>query len=341
MIGQTQGTMWAPGQVGPVSVVIPGLNEEKSIGKVVEEVRSQLDSAGVEHEIIVVDDGSSDRTAEVALAKGAHVIHHRRNRGYGASLKTGIRAARHEVILITDADATYPAEAIPQVLARLNGADMVVGARVSGNVHIPVVRKPGKWMLGRLAEHITGEKIPDLNSGLRAFRRQCVQQYLPILPDRFSFTTTITVALLSDGYRVEYVPIDYFKRQGKSKIVPWNFFEFVALVLRLSMSFNPLRVFVPVSMGCFLLGLIKLSADVVFAVLRVGSFGLHLFAEPVVSTTTIVFLLFGLQILLIGMMSDGLARKIAQRMPTEYQSRAVEDLTAASSRDDTGEPRQR
>jgi len=316
------------GQFGPVSVVIPAFNEEKTIGGVVEEVRRQLDRAGLEHEIIVVDDGSSG----VALAKGAHVIHHRRNRGYGASLKTGIRAARHEVILITDADGTYPAHVIPDLLARLRGADMVVGARVSDNVHIPLMRRPGKWMLGRLAEHITGEKIPDLNSGLRAFRRQCVQQYLPILPDRFSFTTTITVALLSDGYRVEYLPIDYYKRQGKSKIVPWNFFEFVALVLRLSMSFNPLRVFVPVSMVCFLLGLLKLLADIVFAVMRVGSFGLHLLVEPVVSTTAVVFLLFGLQILLIGMMSDGLARKIAQRIPTEYQSQAVEDLTASARR---------
>ncbi|MDZ7270233.1 MAG: glycosyltransferase family 2 protein [candidate division KSB1 bacterium] len=309
-----------------VSVVIPAFNEEGSVGSVVEAVRAALRDRNVEHEVIVVDDGSADRTAEVALAHGAHVIHHRRNRGYGAALKTGIRAARHETILITDADGTYPAASLPELLARLDRADMVVGARVKRNARIPLLRRPGKWLLGRLAEHITGEKIPDLNSGLRAFRRQCVQQYLPILPDRFSFTTTITVALLSDGYRVEYLPIDYYKRQGKSKIVPWNFFEFVALVLRLSMSFNPLRIFVPVSMVCFLLGLIKLAADVVFAVMRVGSIGLHLLSEPVVSTTAVVFLLFGLQILLIGMMSDGLARKIAQRIPTDYESRAVEEL---------------
>jgi glycosyltransferase involved in cell wall biosynthesis len=317
-------------RLGPVSVVIPAFNEKRSVAAVVQEVRDVLQHHGVEHEIIVVDDGSSDGTAQAALASGAHVIQHRRNRGYGAALKTGIRAARREVILITDADGTYPSRAIPEILTRLQSADMVVGARVSDNVHIPLLRRPGKWLLGRLAEHITGEKIPDLNSGLRAFRSQCVQQYFPILPDRFSFTTTITVALLSDGYRVDYLPIDYLKRQGKSKIVPWNFFEFVALVLRLSMSFNPLRVFVPVSMFCFLLGVIKLLADVVFAVMRTGSFGLHLLTEPVVSTTAVVFLLFGLQILLIGMMSDGLARKIAQRLPADYQSRAVEDLAQAS-----------
>ncbi len=315
------------GQLGPVSVVIPAYDEQESIGAVVEDIRRQLTGAGVGHEIVVVDDGSSDRTAAVAGAARAHVIQHRRNRGYGAALKSGIRAARYEQVVITDADGTYPAGPIVEMLRLLQRADMVVGARVSGKVHIPLVRKPGKWLLGRLAEHITGEQIPDLNSGLRAFRRRCVQQYLPILPDKFSFTTTITVALLSDGYRVEYLPIEYYKRQGKSKIVPWNFFEFVALVLRLSMSFNPLRVFVPVATVCFLLGLVKLVADFAFAIMRTGIIGIRLLVEPVVSTTAVVFLLFGLQILLIGMMSDGLARKIAQRVPADYESHAVEDLS--------------
>ncbi len=315
----------------PVSIIIPAFNEEASIAEVIGEVRSLLKAAKITHEVIIVDDGSKDNTAAIAQESGAHVIQHYRNRGYGASLKTGIRAARYDQIVITDADGTYPVNRIPELLDKLKNADMVVGARVSQNVNIPLVRKPAKWMLRKLASYITGEKIYDLNSGLRAFRKGCLTQYLGILPDKFSFTTTITVAMLSDNYRVVYLPIDYYKRAGKSKIVPWNFFEFIALVLRLSMFFNPLKVFVPVALGCFAIGIGKVIIDILFAIINAGELSISLLTQPTISTTAIIFILSGLQILLIGMMSDGLARKIGQRMPAEYVSHAIEDKQELSA----------
>src|SRR5262249_22502084 len=157
-----------------------------------------------EHEIIVVDDGSKDKTRRAAEEAGAVVLRHPRNRGYGASLKTGITVAAYDVICITDADGTYPVERIPELLAELRTADMVVGARTGARVAIPLIRKPAKWVLNRLANYITSTKIPDLNSGLRLFRRDAALQYFHMLPDQFSFTTTITMAMLCDKYAVTY-----------------------------------------------------------------------------------------------------------------------------------------
>src|SRR5439155_26884325 len=149
---------------------------------------------GIPHEIVVVDDGSEDRTAAEALAAYARVLRHPHNRGYGASIKTAILAARHEALVIIDADGTYPAEAIPALLAKLERCDMVVGSRTGSEVHIQAARRPGKWFLRWFASQIAGRSIPDLNSGLRAFRRACVKQYFPLLSNRFSFTTTVTLA---------------------------------------------------------------------------------------------------------------------------------------------------
>src|SRR5262249_10799192 len=176
-----------------VSVVIPAYNEEKGVGPQVKAIRQVLSSYGIAHEIIVVDDGSQDRTAEEAALAGARVLRHLRNRGYGAALKTGIVAAKYEAIAITDADGTYPADQIPAMLRKLDTADMVVGARTGENVNIPFIRKPGKIALGWLANRIADQRIPDLNSGLRVFWRECALQYFPVLSNKFSFTTTITL----------------------------------------------------------------------------------------------------------------------------------------------------
>jgi len=314
----------------PASIIVPAYNEGESIAGVVGRIREVLAAAGICHEIIVVDDGSTDQTAAAANKAGAIVLQHDANRGYGASLKTGIRAAQYERIVITDADGTYPVEQIPKILDELESADMVVGARVGQTVHIPLSRRPAKWMLGKLAEYSTGCRIPDLNSGLRAFRRELVQCYLSILSERFSFTTTITVAMLCDNYRVVYVPVDYHKRSGKSKIVPWDFVGFVTLVLRLSMLFNPLKMLLPAAMACFLVGGVKLIADIVLAVLHAKPLTIFILATPMISTTSVILMLSGLQILLIGMISDGLVRKIGQRMPAGYRSHSVHVLSAAA-----------
>ena len=196
-----------------VSVVIPAYNEEKSVAESVSELRSVFESIDAEVEIIVVDDGSRDATAREAKAAGARVLQHRSNRGYGASLKTGIVAASHNVIAITDADGTYPAKYLPQMLEELEHADMVVGARTGADVNIPLSRKPAKWFLRVMANYVSATKIPDLNSGLRVFRRDVAMQYFAILSDQFSFTTTITLASVCNDHPVEYIPINYGNAQ--------------------------------------------------------------------------------------------------------------------------------
>jgi len=307
----------------PITVVIPANNEESSIQKVIEKLKLALIDAQITYEIIVVDDGSKDQTSSIAKKAGVHVIEHTKNLGYGAALKSGISVAKHDMIVIADADGTYPEYQIPLIVTKLETADMVVGARIKKNVHIPFLRRPAKWILGRLAGYITGDHIPDLNSGLRAFRRQFVQQYLGILPDKFSFTTTLTVASLCDHYKITYVPIDYEKRSGKSKIVPWDFVEFVALVLRLSMFFNPLKIFIPVAFLSFLLGGIKLLFDIILATHEAGGITWSLFTNKILSSSPLILLLSGLQISLIGMMADGINRKIAHHSPQQLRSNEI------------------
>jgi glycosyltransferase involved in cell wall biosynthesis len=294
------------------SVVIPAFNEEGAVRAQVESVESVLSARQIPHEIIVVDDGSKDRTGEEALKAGARVLLHLENRGYGASIKTGIDAAKYDAIVIIDADGTYPPEEIPVLLAELETADMVVGARIGEKVRIPLVRRPAKWVLGQLANVIAGRRIPDLNSGLRAFRRDCLRQYFPILSNRFSFTTTSTLALLADDYRVVYHQINYHERIGKSKITARHFMDFIMLVLRMAMLFQPMKIFLPLALACGLLGALKVAFDIVSIIPRTGSFDWSFIFKPVLSTSSILLLLVGLQLLLIGMVADGALRRIAQ-----------------------------
>jgi len=281
-----------------LSVVIPAYNEQGSIAGVITEVRERLIESGLAPEILVVDDGSTDDTSTAAFAAGARVIRHRSNRGYGAALKTGILAARHDIIAIIDADGTYPATVIPAMVEKLRHADMVVGARVGEQVHIPWIRRPAKWLLNRLANYVACARIPDLNSGLRLFRRDVVLQYFPILPDQFSWTSTVTLALLSDQYAVDYLPIDYRPRQGRSKIVPWDAPSFAVLILRTAMLFRPLRVFLPLALVCAGYGVVKTLIDL----REVGN----------LSASATLGLLSGLLILLIGMLGDAMATRLGR-----------------------------
>jgi glycosyltransferase involved in cell wall biosynthesis len=308
--------------VPPVSVILPVLNEEDAVGREVQEVRRVLQQRGITHEIIVVDDGSSDRSGERAAAAGAQVIRHVANRGYGAAIKTGIDAARHDTIVITDADGTYPADQIPALVEELGTADMAVGARTGDKVHIPLVRRPAKWVLNWVAARVAGRRIPDLNSGLRAFRRECARQYFTILSNRFSFTSTITLAFLADDYRVIYHPINYHPRIGKSKIHAWHFMDFLILVLRLAVLFQPLRVFVPLAAASGALGVLKTIYDVISFFPRSASSGWSILYQPVISTTAILFLLAAFQLLVVGLVADAVLRRIAQHH-TLVPSRAV------------------
>lgn len=322
-----------PGPVRtPVSVILPAYEEEQAVRYQVEAIRKVLSSAGIEHEVVVVDDGSRDRTAEEALEAGARVLQFHENRGYGASLKAGITAARYDTIVIIDADGTYPADQIPSLLAQLETADMVVGARTGANVHIPWGRRPAKSVLTWLATQVAGRPIPDLNSGLRAFRRECAKQYYSLLSNRFSFTTTLTLSLLADEYRVVYHPIDYQRRIGRSKIVPRHFLDFMILVLRIAVLFQPMRVFLPLALTCAVLGGLKVAFDLVLLAPRVSAFGWSsLLNQSILSTSAILLVLVGLQLLLIGMVADGVLRRIAQHSRSLVPSHAVSDLEARSS----------
>ena len=244
-----------------VSVVIPAFNEGPHVAGQIRAVTEALRQTGWTFEILCVDDGSMDETGGQALAEGVRVLRNRRNRGYGASLLRGIAAARYDWILITDADGTYPASAIPDLLALADTREMVIGARVKHRREIPLLRRPAKWVLTWLAAYLTRQSIPDLNSGLRLIRRDLVDTYRYLLPDGFSFTTTITLAAASNDHEVAYVPIDYHARLGASKIRPSHAFDFLLLLLRTIVFFNPLRVFIPLGALLAAAGLAKFVYD--------------------------------------------------------------------------------
>jgi glycosyltransferase involved in cell wall biosynthesis len=319
-----------PGGPVPVSVIIPAYNEAQGIGPQVAAVRRVLVEHAIPHEIIVVDDGSDDGTSQAALGAGAEVVQQPENRGYGAALKAGINTASHEHLVIIDADGTYPAREIPALLRLLDDADMAVGARIGSEVHVPLARRPAKWLLTKMAVRIAGRPIPDLNSGLRVFRREVVRQYFPILSNQFSFTTTITLAYLADGYRVVYHPIDYYQRVGRSKIVPRHFMDFIMLLLRTAILFEPMKIFVPVALALGGLGALKVLFDVLSFGPRTGSYGISLIFQPVISTSAILLLLAALQVLLFGMVADGLIRRIARHGPPLIRSRGLRYLAPAA-----------
>jgi glycosyltransferase involved in cell wall biosynthesis len=247
--------------VPALSVVVPAFNEVGAVGDTVREIDRVLRAHGVAFEILVVDDGSTDGTFEAASAAPCRVLRQPRNRGYGAALKRGCREARAPLICITDADGTYPNADIPELLALAEQAEMVVGARTTPNAAIPLVRRPAKWFIARLAAYLAGRPIPDLNSGLRIFRRRRALQFARILPDGFSFTTTITLAHLCNGLEVSYRPVDYAKRIGKSKIRARHAYDFTLLILRVVVLFNPLKVFLPIGAAMFAVGAAKFVFD--------------------------------------------------------------------------------
>ena len=244
-----------------VAVVIPAYNEGGGVRNGVAELDAVMSQLPYTYEIVVVNDGSVDNTAAEAEATVARVIH-QNNRGYGAALKRGIAATRSRFVIITDADGTYPASAIPEMLRIAEGADMVVGDRGAAMKGVPLVRRPAKFVLNSIANYLARRKINDLNSGLRVLLRESLVPFIPLLPNGFSFTTTITLCMVCTEKSVVYTPITYGRRVGQSKIRPTDFFAFVLLVVRAVMLFNPLRVFLPLGAILIALGLAKLVYDV-------------------------------------------------------------------------------
>lgn len=244
-----------------LAVVIPAFDEREGIGPTLDRVRKTLAAEAFSSEILVVDDGSSDGTGEVARAHEAKVLVQPRNLGYGAALKAGIEATESELVAIIDADGTYPPEAIPRLVELAREAPMVVGARSPTDRSIPRPRRPAKWILGKLANFLAGQKIPDLNSGLRVIRRSVLERFLHLLPNGFSFTMTVTLAFLCTDRRVVYEPIECSQRLGSSKIRSVHFIDFIVLLTRTIVLFNPLRFFLPLGFLLFLAGTSKLIYD--------------------------------------------------------------------------------
>ncbi|MBZ0298875.1 MAG: glycosyltransferase family 2 protein [Anaerolineae bacterium] len=288
-----------------LSIVIPAYNEERGLPGVLDQL-TRLFADQPDCEIIIVDDGSNDQTTAVARRYAqVRVIVHRLNRGYGAALKSGIRHARNDLICITDADGTYPNQRIPDLVSTLveKEYDMVVGARIGENVHIPWTRKPAKWFLGKLANFVAGEPIPDLNSGMRVFRRSTALRFFRLLPDGFSFTTTITLGMLTNNYLVDYVPIDYHPRIGQSKIRPiHDTLNFTQLVLRIALYFAPLKIFMPLS-------LLVMVGAVVWAFFSMVVF------KALADVSTVVLAMAGIEIALLGL----IAELINRRVPNTYR----------------------
>lgn len=290
----------APSVPRDLAVIIPAFNEEGGIRTTVEKVQAVLSSMACRSELVVVDDGSSDRTADEARAAGARVINHPHNKGYGAALKTGILGTSALNILIIDADCTYPPEAIPRLWARMDRYDMAVGSRPITSSGITWARRPAKWFLNRLASYLVGQHIPDLNSGQRIMRRAVVLHFLPLLPMGFSFTSTITMAMLANGYPVAYEPIEYAVRTGTSKIRPQDFGNFVLLVVRAIVLFNPLKVFLPAGAILFLIGVGKLIEDIYLMNL---------------SETAVMAFLSAIVVWSVGLLADMIARLQVSRGP--------------------------
>jgi glycosyltransferase involved in cell wall biosynthesis len=286
-------TSSVPPSESGVSIVIPAYNEEGAIADSLREVQAVMEAQTREYEILIVNDGSTDRTAEFAREAGFRVLDQPENRGYGASLKVGINAAKFETIVITDADGTYPAKEIPAMLELGERYDMVVGARIGADVAIPLVRRPAKWVLRKLASFLAGRTIPDLNSGLRVLKRRNVKRFEHILPTGFSCTTTITLASMCTDMLVAYHPIDYYERVGESKIRATHAVEFLILILRTICYFNPLKVFLPAGAVFFFGGLLKFGYDLVIGNL---------------SETALLGFLGGTLLWAVGLLSDQIAR---------------------------------
>jgi glycosyltransferase involved in cell wall biosynthesis len=277
-----------------VSIVIPVFNEESAIGQDLDRLIQTMDASAIEYEVIVVDDGSTDHSAGIAGSyHQVRLLRHPYNRGTGAARTTGLRAARGDIVVMSDGDGTYPNQDIPGLLVELveKQYDMVIGARRREMGSWKWLRSPAKWFIQALASYLTGTRIPDLNSGFRAFRRAHALEYLDILPRTHSWVSTITIAFLSRGYSVGWVPIDYYRRVGRSTFHPLtDTYNYLSLVVRAVMYFEPLKVFLPLTSVLLAVALMKLVRDMivyssvfyvpgitimlVFVALQVGAIGL-------------------------------------------------------------------
>ncbi|MCK5060992.1 glycosyltransferase family 2 protein [Candidatus Parcubacteria bacterium] len=277
-----------------LSIIIPVYNEEKAVTKVINDIKDTVSKIpDIEYEIILINDGSTDNSLQIIKQiQGINVLEHSRNKGYGASLKTGIRHSQYEWIIIIDADGTYPVTAIPELIKHTDNYDQVIGSREKKGNAIPLERRHAKKFLNRFAGYIAGRKVPDLNSGLRIFKKDIVRAYWGLFPTRFSFTSTLTMVCLSHGHDTKFIPIDYYERTGESSIRALDFFNFLKLIFKLSLFFKPIKVFAPLS------GLI-LMIPLILAIAYLFGFSTKFF-----DTTIIVLSATALQTLFFGLLAE-------------------------------------
>lgn len=254
------------------TVVLPCYNEQDHVLQELERITGSLDASGISYEILAIDDASTDGTLAVlreAAERMPHVqvLSFRRNGGSGTARRIGTLRARGEIVVWTDADMTYPNERIPELIELLladPSYDQVVGARTTEEGTHKWLRVPAKWLIRKIAERLSNQTIPDLNSGLRAFRRSVSLPYLRLLPPGFSCVTTITLAFLQNQHDVHYVPIGYAKRAGTSKFhFVRDAYRYILQVLRMIMYFDPLKVLMPLALWLLTIGVVKAIVDMV------------------------------------------------------------------------------
>lgn len=267
-----------------LSVVIPALDEEEAIAETIDTIRENLEAAKIPHEIIVVSDGSTDKTSELAKEHGATVIEHPAPGGYGKSLKDGIRSCQYDLVAITDADGTYPNEQLVKLyqLVHEDGFDMAVGARTGKHYRGTFLKMPARRLFLWLCNYATGQRIEDINSGLRVFRKEIAARYEHTICDGFSFTTTITLAAMQNGYFVKYIPIEYFKRKGSSHVRYYrDTLRALQIIVENILYYNPLKLYLLLVNTLFLLALVfgvmaliavQSTANVLFSSLSAASF---------------------------------------------------------------------
>ena len=278
-----------------LSIIIPAYNEEKVIEQTIESLQKELNKLDLEYEIIAINDGSADKTKEtLEKIRDIKLINHPYNKGYGASLKTGIKNAKFDFMLFFDADGQHPTKEISNLLKDINNFDMITGARIKKGYKGPYLRRPGKKILHMIANYLTGKKIPDLNCGLRIIKKEELLRFLHIMPNGFSFSTTTTLVFIKESLSVKFVPIELNKRTGKSTVHPKDALRMLLLIIRIIMLFSPLKVFLPVSLVIFVGALILGLYDI--------------FLRPLnITDATILLFISSILIFFFGLLADQLA----------------------------------
>lgn len=276
-----------------VTIVLPTYNEEDALLSVIKDVREAMKSTSYEYELLVVDDASTDKTLEMAKELADRVIKRTINGGAGAARKTGIANAKGKIIVMLDADGTYNAFDIPKMLKLFPQYDQVNGSRDTEQGTLKLLRVPAKWFIRKIASIMTSTDIPDLNTGLKAFKRDKMLRFLWLIPDGFSCVTSMTLAFLCNGLYVTWVPTVYKQRIGKSKFHPVkDTYKYLLTVIRIVMYFNPLAIFLPLSLFILLVGFLRSLYDVLIA-------DVHIMQQ-----SDIVIITVGLLVAVVGLLAD-------------------------------------